>query len=133
MGINDLHRLKTAEATRRQYEGMGIPSLSQLRLDCWARRARELGWPDDLGPRHLQILHHLYHTGPMTRREIAAAIGTPWKGSRKSLVSNDPEGLYLAHLMNRGLVVSLGRLRKFPGKGKGSSLQVYSIPLHVHP
>jgi hypothetical protein len=75
------------------------------------------------------MLNAMWDNGPMTRRELADAIGMPWKGSRKSLVSNDPEGSYLAHLIARGLVVSLGRIKK--GKGRGHSCQVYSLPLWI--
>lgn len=89
-----------------------------------ARYAR--GWPEDLRHRAVQILDLLYARGPMTRREIAEALGMPWKGSSKSLVSNDPEGTYLAHLQARGLVVRLGR------RQQGTRYEhVYATPLWV--
>lgn len=128
---NPRMRQKISNGVKRQCERLGVPNMAHLRLKRWAERARELGWPDDLRPRHLQILHALYHVGPMTRRELADAIGMPWKGSRQSLSSNDPEGSYLAHLQARGLVISLGRIRK--GNGRGRSTCVYSLPLHVQP
>ncbi len=126
-------RAKVRAKTAEQLKAAGIPTLAQLRLKKWAEHARRLGWPDDLRPRAIQILNALYAIGPMSRQEIAAAIGMPWKGSRKSLVSNDPEGSYLANLMNRGLVVCLGRIRRVVGKGRGHSTCVYSLPLHVQP
>lgn len=119
--------------TRAQLKAAGLSSMGELRRQAWARHARRLGWPEDLRPRAIQILHALYTRGPMTRREIATAIGMPWKGSRKSLVSNDPEGSYLAHLIRRGLVISLHRAGKVTGQGKGRSVNIYTLPLHVHP
>jgi len=65
----------------------------------------------------------------MTRRQLAAAIGMPWKGSRKSLCGNGPGGSYLATLMRRGLVVVQKRAVKASGKGK--SVDLYMIPLQV--
>lgn len=126
-------RAKVREKTAEQLRSAGLPSMAQLRLQTWARHARRLGWPDDLRPRAVQILHTLYTTGPMTRREICDATGMPWKGSRKSLHSNDPEGSYLANLMRRGLVVSMPRARRVTGRGKGYSQTIYCLPLHVQP
>jgi hypothetical protein len=65
----------------------------------------------------------------MTRPQIAEAVGMPWKGSRASLRSNDPEGSYLAHLIARGLVVDLGRLVKEGGQGRNRHL--YSLAIDV--
>ncbi len=127
--LSDWRRKRVAAKTREQLEAAGLDNLAQLRAKTFRERAREAGWPEDLRPRAVQILNALWDNGPMSRREIADAIGMPWKGSRKSLVSNDPEGSYLAHLMARGLVVSLGRVRK--GKGKGHSTQLYTLPLWI--
>lgn len=115
------------ERMREQCEAVGVGSLAELRSLVHARRAAARGWPADLRQRHVQILDALYERGPMTRRQIADAVGMPWKGSRKSLMSNDPEGSYLAHLQARGLVVRLGRVR---GPGR-SYAWVYSTPLWV--
>ena len=126
-------RARTRANTRRQLDRAGLASMAQLRLKAWADAARRLGWPDDLRPRELQILHALYTIGPMTRREIADAVGMPWKGTRHSLHSNAPEGSYLATLISRGLAVDIGRSRRGPGIGKGHPPHIYSLPLHVQP
>ncbi len=122
-------RRKIAAATARQCEREGVATLGALRTEIFRRRARAAGWPEDLRPRAVQILNALWQRGPMTRQELAEAIGMPWKGSRKSLVSNDPEGSYLAHLAKRGLVVNLGRIVKRPGSGH--NVCMYSLPLGI--
>jgi hypothetical protein len=60
----------------------------------------------------VQILDALAERGPMTKAQIAEAIGMPWRGrpSRRILKSRDQEGSYLAHLVKRGLVIQLGRV-----------------------
>lgn len=126
---SERRRRRVAEKTRKQLEAEGLRSLGELRVKAFRDRARAAGWPDDLRPRAVQVLNALWDHGPMTRRELADAIGMPWKGSRKSLTSDDPEGSYLAHLMRRGLVVNLGRIAK--GKGRGRSANVYSLPLTI--
>lgn len=125
-------RRKTAE----QLAAAGVESLGELRAVVLARRAREAGWPDGLTFREVQMLNALWDRGPMTRRQIADAIGMPWKGSRKSLVGNVPGGSYLAHLQRLGLVVRLGRIVKVdvgkgPRSGQGKSVNVYSLPLTI--
>jgi hypothetical protein len=122
-------RRRVAARTREQLRAAGLPTLAAVRAKAFRDRASAAGWPEDLRPRAVQILNALWDRGPMTRRELAEAIGMPWKGSRKSLVSNDPEGNYLAHLIKRGLVINLGRLRK--ASGRGHSTCVYSLPLWI--
>lgn len=122
---------KLREALKRQLRKIGVATPGQWRVKVFRDRARAAGWPEDLRPRAVQMLNALWNNGPMTRREIADAIGMPWKGSRKSLVSNDPEGSYLAHLMNRGLVVVSKRAFKVTGQGKGYSCNIYSLPIWI--
>ncbi len=122
-------RKKIADAMRQQCRREGVKNLAALRVKVFSQRARAAGWPEDLRPRAVQMLNLLWERGPQTRRQIAEAISMPWRGSRKSLVSNDPEGSYLAHLMRRGLVVSLGRVVK--GAGRGRSVHLYSLPLSI--
>ncbi len=125
-GVHTAHfadrvRAKTAEQLRQA----GLPSIGHLRKESFRQRAIAAGWPEDLRPRAVQMLNAMWDRGPMTRRELAEAIGMRWKGSSASLVSNDPEGTYLASLIKRGLVVNLGR--KCCGKGRGHSSFVYSL------
>ncbi len=122
-------RQRVREKTREQLAGIGLKSMADLRRKVFCDRARAAGWPEDLRPRSVQILNLLWDNGPMTRRQLSDAMGLPWLGSRGSLKSNDAEGSYLAHLMRRGLVVTLGRIVK--GKGKGHSVQIYSLPLWI--
>lgn len=97
--------------TARQLQAAGVKSLGEVRVLAFRQYARRHGWPEDLRPRAVQILNALAVNGPMTKNQLAQAIGVRWQGlpSRKVLVSNDKEGSYLAHLMKRGLVIPLGR------------------------
>jgi hypothetical protein len=122
-------RDQVRQRTSLQLLQMGLPSIGYLRVLAFRAFARRNGWPEDLRPRAVQILNLLYEQGPQTRRQISDAIGMPWKGSRKSLHSNDPEGSYLAHLIKRGFVVQLPRLVK--GKGQGKSVHLYSIAPNI--
>jgi len=125
-------RAKTSRAMQRLVRRLGLQSGADLRTEAFRQYAIESGWPEDLAPRAVAILNVLWQRGPMTRRELSDAIGMPWKGSRKSLTSNDPEGSYLATLQARGLVVRLGRCVR-SGRGKGEHVNLYSIPLGVEP
>lgn len=127
-------RDKVRQKTREQLKAAGLPTLAAVRAKAFRDRARSAGWPDDLRPRHVQILNTLWDNGPMTRLAIAKAIGarTDFPGphpQRRVLHSNDPEGSYLAHLIARGLLVTLGRRAR--GKGKGKSVFIYSLPLTI--
>lgn len=126
---NSRCRARVAAKTREQCRAAGVRNLGQLRALVHRQRAEAAGWPADLRPRAVEILDLLYNHGPKTRRQIADALGMPWKGSRDSLVSNDPEGSYLAHLIARGLVVCLPRALPMPGRGKNVS--IYMIPPYV--
>jgi hypothetical protein len=127
----DRTRRKLRDALYRQLARVGVRTPGEWRVKIFRDRARAAGWPEDLRPRAVQILNALWDRGPMTRREIAEAIGMPWKGSRKSMTSNDTEGSYLAHLIARGLVIVFIRAGKVTGKGKGRSVNIYSLPLDV--
>lgn len=115
--------IKTAE----QIQSAGVRNLAEVRALAWSRFAIESGWPADLRIRHVQILNLMAAAGvPLSRREIAEGIGARWvMPTRKNLVSNDPEGSYLAHLTARGLVTTLPRA--LPGQGKGRSFHLYCL------
>lgn len=119
------YRSRVAAKTREQCVRAGVGSLGAVRALAFVRFAVASGWPADLRPREVNILESLIERGPMTRPEIAEALGMPWLGSRKSLKSNDPGGSYLATLIRRGLVVNLGRIVRQAGSGK--SLHLYSL------
>lgn len=122
-------RRQVAEKTRQQLEAAGLESLAEVRTVAFRDYAARNGWPGDLRPRAVQMLNAMYDHGPQTRRQLCDRVGMPWKGSRKSLVSNDPEGSYLAHLQARGLVRRLGRVVK--GRGRGSATNLYAVPITI--
>lgn len=117
------------QRTRKQCQEAGVRNLAEVRSLVFSQRAKAAGWPDDLRPRAVQILNSLWERGPLSRRELCEIVGLPWRGTRKSLSSRDPEGSYLANLVARGIVVRLGRCVK--GNGKGKSAYLYSLPLWI--
>lgn len=120
------YRARVAAKTREQCKAAGVASLAEVRALAFRSRARRAGWPEDLPPRAIEILDALESRGPLTRREIADAIGMEWHGSRASLKARG-NSTYLAELMDRGLVVSLGKVVR--GTGRGHSVQLYSLAL----
>lgn len=121
--------------TREQLDKAGLRTLEQLRIETWAKRAAERGWPTtingrNVNPRHVAILDLLYERGPQTRRAIAEVIGmrTDFHQS-KVLHSMGPGGSYLAELMRAGLVVDLGRIVQVGGKGR--NVHLYALSLDV--
>lgn len=127
--LSEHRRQRVRKKTLEQLNEAGLGSLAEVRAKAFRDRAKAAGWPEDLRPRAVRILNSLWDNGPQTRRELARSIGLPWRGSRKSLKSRDPEGSYLANLAARGLVVRIERAAK--GKGKGRSCHVYSLPLWI--
>lgn len=128
--LSDHRRLRVAAQTREQLRHAGLPTLAAVRVNAFSDFATRSGWPGIKRPRLVQILNVLYERGPHTREKIAAIIGMPWKGSRKSLAGNGPGGSYLAELMRLKLVV------RFPGRpvkghGSGHSVHLYAIAPHV--
>ena len=115
----------TAETCRRH----GVANLGQLKSKCFRDFARANGWPEECRPREVMILNELARLGPMTRPQLAAAIGLRWTGSRNTFVNKHvPGGSYLAHLQRLGFVLNMGKAR-FTGRGKGTSLGVYCITM----
>lgn len=121
-------------AVQVQYQRLGVRTAGELRAVSYRRYARENGWPEDLRPREVQVLNALAARGvPMTKPELAAAIGMPTSeafrsGKRRVLLSgNGPGGTYTASLSRRGLIVSLGRLATVAGRGRGRSRCLYAL------
>lgn len=127
--LSERRRRRVAAKTREQCRQAGLRSLAEVRCQAFERFARARGWPADLPPRCVQMLDVMYERGPMTRRQLAAAIGMPWKGSKKTMVGSVPGGTYLAFLMRRGLVVKFRKVVKQPGSGR--NVDLYQLPLHV--
>lgn len=115
--------------TREQCETAGVSSLGEYRALVLKVRVVRSGWPSDLRWRCVQILDLLESRGPLTREDIADGIGMPWRGSRKSLYSNERSGggSYLANLMRRGLVIKLGRI--IGGRGQGANVNLYAMAI----
>lgn len=120
-------RAKTAE----QLKAAGLKSLAELHRTVIQKRIADMGWPSDLTMREAQILSLIWEKGPQTKRAIAQALGMRvHQQSRKMLKSEGPGGNYLADLMRRGLLISLGRVC-ITAKGKGNNVKLYSLPLGI--
>lgn len=130
-GRNDRYRRRVAENTRKQCHDAGVSNLAQLRVLEHKKVARRYGWPDHLSLRSVQIVETLYRRGPMTRKQLAVAIGMNWIGSRRSLKGTVPGGSYLAELQRAGLVVRLASA--ITHKGKGNHEDLYMVGLGVEP
>lgn len=127
-------RRAVAAGVARQCERLGIENMGKLRVKVHRDRARAAGWPEDLRWRAVQILNALWDHGPMTRRQLAEAIGMPWKEGvhEGNLTGNGRGGTYTAALMRRGLVVCLGRVARATSfLGHPSTVAVYSLPLTI--
>ena len=134
--FSDHVRRKAAAKTAEQCRAAGLASLAAVRAKAFRDYARAQGWPDDLRPRAVQILNAIWDRGPMTRRELARAIGMPDvydrpHGEASVLASNDAEGSYLANLIARGLLVAMKRAGRVTGRGKGRSVDVYTLPIGI--
>lgn len=90
--------------------------------------ARRHGWPEETPVRAVQILDTLARTGvPMTRRQLAQALGLPFK-SRKTFNNNHVKGnSLLAYLADKGLVIRLIRANRVTGQGKGRTCDLYAL------
>lgn len=137
-GMSDKRREAVRQKTNQQLAACGCRSIGELRAKKFQEFAVKLGWPADLRVRGVQILELLLREPALTRRQISDMIGMPWKGSRKSLVSNDPEGSYLANLIARGLVIRSPKVY-IPAeagtgkrKGCGKGVRYYSASPLAH-
>lgn len=131
-GRNQRYRNRVAETTKNQCNLAGVKNLGELRSKEMKRVAQRFGWPDNLALRSVQIIETLYQRGPMTRRQIAEAIGLRWNGSRKTFGNTRVPGhSYLAELQRAGLVVRLESA--ITHKGKGNHQDLYMVGLGVEP
>lgn len=131
-GRNERYRKRVAKRTKQQCQEAGVKSLAGIKALEVRKLANGLGWPEHLSLRGLQIVDLLYVRGPMTRKQIAAAIGMRWKSSRKALSnSRVPGGSYMAELLRAGLLVRLESA--ITHKGKGNHEDVYMVGLEIEP
>lgn len=125
-GNSPRRRARVAAKTRDQLQRAGLASIGCLRAAAFARWAVAQGWPADTPPRCVQILNLIWERGPMTRREVAAALGLPWKGIRKTFAATSlPGGSWFAVLLRRGLLVSFRRVVN--NHRKGGNTDIYSL------
>lgn len=137
-------RDKVRRKTTEQLRAAGVESLGALRAKILKERSAKAGWPADLPWRAGQILTLLWEHGPMTRVQIVEAIRPDLIGKctrkRMNQALNDNDAWhgkrhansYLATLIRRGLVVSLGRVvRKHEPKRGNFNVVMYSLPLGI--
>jgi Putative ATPase subunit of terminase (gpP-like) len=124
-------RARVAATTARQCAAAGVRNLGELRSKRFREFVASTGW-GNVSIRSAQIAEALYRLGPMTRRQICAAIGMQWRGSRKTFsTSRVPGGSYMAELQRAGYVVRLDAA--VSKKGKGRCQDLYMIGLDVEP
>ena len=140
-GLHERFRRRVAAKTMEQCRAAGVENLGALRVLILKERSARAGWPADIPWRAGQILTLLWENGPMTRRQIVEAMRPDLAGKctrivmNKALMDNDVmhgkrhPNSYLATLLRRGLIVSLGRIVRMGGQGK--NMQLYSIPVGV--
>jgi len=138
MGIpNNLYgprwRARNKAQRARQLAQYGVKDAAHFRIEAWRRRARAQGWPDYLRLREIQILNLLWERGPQTREQLGDALGLrkkprsdrgrpwyPFLSNRRA-----PRSTYLSGLVDRGLVINLGRI--VSGRGQGANVCMYSL------
>lgn len=111
---------------QKQLKTLGLTSPVQLRTRAFRRFAERRGWPPDLRPREVQILEVLA-AGPLTRRQLAEALGLRAIGARNALKSSsgakpgagEYKTTYLSELMGRGLVTYQNRSEPTGRQGHG--------------
>lgn len=91
------------KAIRTQAERLGVTIGGGLRKYSYRKYARECGWPEHFPPRACQIMNLLCDRGPMTRRQLVAAIGMTWR-KRDSNNLKCKQTSYLGVLMQAGFV-----------------------------
>ncbi len=139
-------RDRVRAATAAQCRAAGVANLGALRAKVLAGRSAAMGWPANLPWRAGQILTLLWERGPLTRRQIVEGLRpdidpatlTP-RRIDKAMMDNARYGgserpnSYLANLMRRGLVISLGRrvqdTSRPIGRRQGHNVCLYSLPL----
>lgn len=94
-------------AIKTQFRRLDIANAAQLRAMAYKKYARDHGLPEDLRFRAVQIVYALAKHGPMTLRQIVAAMNWRWKeGAKNNLFSNEKGGggSYPANLIRRGII-----------------------------
>lgn len=99
------------QAVRTQFERLGIRHGGDLHRLGYQRFAIANGWPADTSPRGVQILNVLAARGPMTRHDLAVAIGATAHDDQRKLLSGTARqhGSYTAELLASGLITHIRR------------------------
>jgi DNA-binding CsgD family transcriptional regulator len=151
--FSEHRRRQVAEKTAEQLRKAGLTSIGQLRAEAHKKFARDRGWPEDLKFRQVQILELLWKNGPMTREQLALALGLtkkPKAGTNSVAVDGQVRWWYPMHcntrghhcdtsytgdLLRRGLLVTLGRIVRNKGRGprggQGRNTYLYTLPLSI--
>lgn len=117
---------KVRATTREQCRKAGVANLAQVRGLVYRKYVEDSGWPADLRPRQVQILNALAMLGPLTRIQMAKSVGYQTTNPKKIFHSKYlAGGSYLANLMQRGMVICLGRIVR-TGR-KGGNLFLYTL------
>ena len=125
-------RASRRQSVLTQYKRLGIQSGGELRRYAHQKFATDNGWPKDLRPREVQILHVLARRGPMTRMEIATRLGMRTdrigvEGRPVLLAGNGPGGSYTATLMRHGFIAAIRRFTRGRGKGRNRLPNLYML------
>ncbi len=123
-------RERVAAKTRQQLAAAGLPSLAALHQKVVQQRIKEMGWPDDLCYREAQILTAIWDRGPMTKREICAAVGARLREHSRQMLKGKGKNSYLGNLIRRGLLISHRRAAQ-TGRGRGCNVDIYSLPFTI--
>lgn len=125
-------RASRRQSVLTQYRKLGIQSGGALRRHAHRKFAADNGWPEDLRPREVQILHLLVRHGPMTRLQIATGLGMRIdrigvEGRPVLLAGNGPGGSYTATLMRHGFIVAIRRFTRGRGRGRNRLPNLYML------
>ena len=130
--VASLHRRQLVSArTVEQCRRAGVDSLSKLKSQVFDRWKTAKGWPAELTVRAVQVIDLLYRLGPMTRKQICAAIGDTSR-KRTAPTSNAPGGTVLAELARAELICLLPKVIQV-GPSRGRRVNLYFVSPGVHP
>lgn len=106
------------EARRKQLETLGLEPgrTGSIRTLAFRKHARERGWPEDLGPREVQIIELLCDHGPQTLRQLVVRMGLR-RDRKYPLCGGTPGRSYPSELERRGLAYRVMRVIKDPNTG----------------
>lgn len=127
-GHHAANRLR--EKATEQLGRLGLRSMGELRVKAWGDLAERYGLPRELNPTAVRVVLALAG-GPMTRRQIVAALGRAWKtanGGRNNLsAAKKPGGSYPGWLVSLGLIARVPRYERSGRRGTTQRESVYVL------